>query len=224
MNYHHFDHLDAFAVGLKVGDRVKRGQLAGYCGRSGTTSPHCHYEVMARKPNNWLQYTWNMSREAVAALYPDPKAYITGDIPMKWNRYGYRYLDRLTRVVGGVTQIGWHPGVDLNWGSGADDFRFPVYFTVDGVIEYMGRKETDGGAGNNLWFSEQSMPTEPTLENTLVQDVEGTGAFAFVLGGKKRHITAERAGLAALTLTARAMKYRALTKAEWAALPEGDAF
>jgi murein DD-endopeptidase MepM/ murein hydrolase activator NlpD len=148
MNYHHIDHLDTFASGLKVGNPISKGELIGYCGKTGTGSPHCHYEVMNQKPERWLQYPSRWSKAKIKQFYLDPSPYITATLPMKWNKLGY---DWLSPIAGG----GWHLGKDLNWGSGFDDFRIPIYATVDGIIEYIGKKETDGGAGNNFWWSEQ---------------------------------------------------------------------
>ena len=46
--YYFFAHLSAFAEGLKVGDRVRRGQVIGYVGDTGNPGPgnyHLHFEV-----------------------------------------------------------------------------------------------------------------------------------------------------------------------------------
>lgn len=41
-----FAHLSGFGDGIRVGKRVKRGDLIGYTGRSGVVSgPHLHYEI-----------------------------------------------------------------------------------------------------------------------------------------------------------------------------------
>lgn len=223
MNYHHFDHLDEFAEGMRVGVKFKKGDFAGYNGKSGTSSPHCHYEVMNQRPNHWLQYPWNWSRDKVLSFYLDPMQFVTNTLPMKWNKFGYRFLDSISRVKNGKTEYGFHPGVDLNWGSGMDDFRLPLYFTTDGVIEYVGRKETDGGAGNNLWWREETEEQPMEYENMIVFNVE-TGEFALVLKGVKRVIPAARQGLAALTAQLRSMKGAALTREAWDTIPTGENF
>jgi murein DD-endopeptidase MepM/ murein hydrolase activator NlpD len=42
-----YNHMSAFARGLKEGQRIKQGQLVGYLGSSGlSTGPHLHYEVI----------------------------------------------------------------------------------------------------------------------------------------------------------------------------------
>ena len=42
-----YAHLNDFARGVDVGDRVEQGQIIGYVGQSGTTTgPHLHYEVI----------------------------------------------------------------------------------------------------------------------------------------------------------------------------------
>ena len=42
-----YNHMSAFARGLKEGQRIKQGQMVGYLGSSGlSTGPHLHYEVI----------------------------------------------------------------------------------------------------------------------------------------------------------------------------------
>lgn len=44
--YYFYAHLVAFAPGLKVGSRVKAGQIIGWVGRTGNaSSPHLHFEI-----------------------------------------------------------------------------------------------------------------------------------------------------------------------------------
>lgn len=43
--YFFYAHLDGFAAGLSAGQTVRAGQIIGYLGSTGTTSPHLHFEV-----------------------------------------------------------------------------------------------------------------------------------------------------------------------------------
>jgi murein DD-endopeptidase MepM/ murein hydrolase activator NlpD len=46
--YFYYAHLDSFAEGIAVGTTVTAGQIIGYNGSTGTTSPHLHFEVHPR--------------------------------------------------------------------------------------------------------------------------------------------------------------------------------
>ena len=43
--YFFYAHLDGFVAGLTAGQTVRAGQIIGYLGSTGTTSPHLHFEV-----------------------------------------------------------------------------------------------------------------------------------------------------------------------------------
>jgi len=46
--YFYYAHLDAFAEGITIGTQVVAGQVIGYNGSTGSTSPHLHFEVHPR--------------------------------------------------------------------------------------------------------------------------------------------------------------------------------
>jgi len=161
-----------------------------------------------------------MTKEAVRTAYVDPREYVDKELelPMKWNTLGYDYLDRINS-----RKVGYHPGMDLNYGSGSDDFRFPVKTTVTGTIAYIGTDKSKTGWGNHLWIKEQTDMTD-IYDNHLIQEVEDSGTFALVYKGKKHLVTTDRAGLASLTVQAREMPYEALSKRDWDSIPTGDNF
>jgi murein DD-endopeptidase MepM/ murein hydrolase activator NlpD len=148
--YHHLAHLLSFEAGLTEGMHVKRGDVIGRVGKSGTSSPHLHYEVRKKRPSRWTQYIWGMSKAEVANLYEDPAKYIDepNNVPAPFdNKTGYQFLDRINSA-----SIGYHPGVDINNGPRTSDLGNVVVSPVDGVISFMGTDSSKAGWGNHLWI------------------------------------------------------------------------
>lgn len=223
MPYHHIAHLQSFEPGLAVGVKFRKGDLLGKVGKSGTKSPHCHYEIMIKKPQRWTQYIWGMTKDTVASKYIDPMKYIdtSENLPAPFNnKSGYGYLDPILKDS---AIIGYHPGADINNDRAWDDLGNELRATTDGMLSFMGTDRSKLGWGNHLWWKEINADID-MYDNHLIQDTEDSGSFALVYKGKKHLVLPERAGLASLTVQSRAMPYRALTKKDWDTIPTGDNF
>jgi murein DD-endopeptidase MepM/ murein hydrolase activator NlpD len=153
--YHHAAHLQEFKKGLKVGHKVRRGDVIGKVGKTGTRYAHLHYEVMRQKPERWNQYVYGisgpLSREQVAARYLDPESFINRSeaIPAPYTTFGgYEYLDPINRAG-----TAFHAGIDLNEGWGDQDLGNDVKCPIDGEIVHIGRM--DGGWGNHIWVKQE---------------------------------------------------------------------
>jgi|TARA_R100000501_G_C2588456_1_gene89294 hypothetical protein len=221
MKFHRFAHLDSFEVGVKVGLKVKRGELIGRCGSTGaSTASHLHWDIFKNKPRRWGEYVSGMTKTEVKGLYVDPSEYASSkdNIPMKWDHFGYSYLSKIKG-----SNKGYHPGWDLNYGASWDDYKAEITSPVNGTVVYIGHDGEAGGWGNYLLIKEEN-DMGKMYDNHYIQDTEDSGAFALVYKGKKHPIVADRAGLAALTVLARGMTYAALPKAEWDKIDVGDNF
>ena len=155
-------HFESFGTHIKVGTKVKRGDPVGKVGASGTRWAHLHYEVRHTRPRNWRQYIWGMTKEQVQTAYADPDSWIDKrkKIPARYETYGgWEYLNGIEKN-GVVT--GYHPGVDINWGSGHDDYGSPVKSPCDGEVAYIGKNE--GGWGNHLWIKEDEQKAHPQVD------------------------------------------------------------
>jgi peptidoglycan LD-endopeptidase LytH len=56
---HYYAHLDAYAAGLREGQRVERGEVIGFVGDSGNATPgdtHLHFSVaILSHPSRWWE-------------------------------------------------------------------------------------------------------------------------------------------------------------------------
>lgn len=146
--YHHFAHLRNKPL-VPQEASVAIGQLIGYVGKSGTQYAHCHYEVSINKPVRWTFYPSGQPRKWVAEHYTDPKKYINErlNLPCLWTskQAGNRYLQYYK------PHNVFHPGEDLNSGTGNMDLGQPVKSTINGIVRYIGN---DAGWGNHIWIEE----------------------------------------------------------------------
>lgn len=181
--YHHFAHLKSQPV-VAVGDQVRRGQLIGHVGNTGSsTAPHVHYEVHKTKPSRWTMYPWGWTKSQVLEHYEDPNKYISKsqDIPADFDRMtGYMFLSPVKQ--GGMVTA-YHPGVDINAGdSGWADFGNTIRSTVNGVVVFVGY---GSGWGHHLFIQE----TEAVPE--FGQKHRGRIFLQVEKHGEAWHVTAE---------------------------------
>lgn len=132
MRYHRLGHLEP-NIKIKVGDKVKKGQLVGYNGTgNGQWPAHCHYDIMTYIPDEWTNYVIGLSKEWVLDHYADPRALAKTVMP-SFDHYGYEWLES-AQYAGGHA---FHPGIDLNGkGSGDMDKGDPLYAPCDGEVVY----------------------------------------------------------------------------------------
>jgi len=166
-----------FAPNLKVGDRVTQFQLIGKVGKTGTQSSHCHFEIHKHLPESWTGYVNGWSKEKVLEHYEDPNPFIdkARGIPCKYDSYGgYEWLSPLE------DGSGYHPGVDINAGSGDEDNGNDIFAPISGEIAYMGVEE--GNWGNHLYieadeehWSDEAM--EWNLEHGIITEKKDPNKF-----------------------------------------------
>lgn len=61
---------------VKVGQKVDVGQKIGTCGKTGTNSPHCHFEILRKALASWTAYPHGWTRAKILEYWEDPKAFI----------------------------------------------------------------------------------------------------------------------------------------------------
>ena len=69
--YAHFQ-----SVSVVAGQRVSKGKVIGRCGKSGTGSPHCHWEVLKKKLDRWTRYPNGWSKEKVLEYWVSPYEFV----------------------------------------------------------------------------------------------------------------------------------------------------
>lgn len=68
-----YAHNDKMLV--KVGDFVANGQQIATCGKTGTTSPHSHFEIWKKKLPSFTSYVYGWSQAKVREYFYDPVAF-----------------------------------------------------------------------------------------------------------------------------------------------------
>lgn len=76
--YTRYAHLHRLKIGID--DKVKGGQMIGLCGRSGTKSPHLHFEIWKKKLPTWTKYVKGWSKEKVKQYFYNPHKYLASPL------------------------------------------------------------------------------------------------------------------------------------------------
>jgi len=64
------------SIKVKVGDKVKMGDVIGFCGKTGTQSPHCHEEVIQKKLPSHTHYPNGKGLQYVREYWVDPEWFV----------------------------------------------------------------------------------------------------------------------------------------------------
>lgn len=152
--YHRFGHLNKVIV--KKGEKIEKHSLLGQVGGTGGWVPHLHWDIC--KYNQGTSYIVGWSKEKVKENYIEPKDYLTSEIPTRNDdcdstHNGYWWLDDIGN--------GYHPGYDLNKGTGSYDLGQWVYSPCAGEVEYVyDGVEKNGGWGKLIIIKENNMTEE----------------------------------------------------------------
>ena len=124
---YYYAHLQSWAAGLQVGQRVEMGTIIGYVGDSGNArggSPHLHFELHpgggpgtpARDPKPFLDDALRQAEQKALALVTGSRVRVNTNAPavLPGVRITKR-VDQLLNTVAGVQQPG-----DLMWFSVLD--------------------------------------------------------------------------------------------------------
>lgn len=141
MKYHRYGHCEGIKV--KVGDRVKKGQLIAKNGTgNGQWMAHCHYDILTYLPKVWTEYCIEKSKDWVKAHYADPRGNEKIVMPtfhhlgLGWLEY-WDYDSQSKKTVGAKSPC-FHPGLDLNGpGSGNADLDDPLHSACDGIVAHV---------------------------------------------------------------------------------------
>lgn len=153
--YTHYGHFKSIHV--KVGQVVPAGYIIGSVGDSGAPgNSHLHFEVWKDNPSGqWSAYTSGMSKEDVQQKYKNPHEYLQGkQWPLSGGTAdnGYDWLDKTAQGV-------YHPGIDLNVGSGFDDYGLPVIAVEYSEVIYVDAVDDDGW-GNHVFLKPINKPKQ----------------------------------------------------------------
>ncbi len=112
-------HLKDFVV--KKGDIVKGGQIVGHCGKTGTPSPHCHFEVWKKKLSSWTAYPKNWTKQKIFEYFEAPFDFMN-DRNARHEAEQKKNLKNIMQTK--IQQTKWIPG--LMWQNDQNCYCFAL--------------------------------------------------------------------------------------------------